>query len=339
MERRYTFIERNEFMSKIAIVGLGYWGPNLVRNFLKVLKKEDIVLCDSNKDQISRVCSQYNINNFQYDYREILNDGDIDSVVICTPAETHFKLAHEALMSNKNVLLEKPMTIASSESEELINIAKSRNLSLMVDLTYLYNSSVINLKKLINSFDFGKINYIDSIRVGLGIFRKDVNVLWDLACHDISIINFLMDKHPLHVRAIGRDYVGTGKTDTSYICLEYDDRAIANIHVSWTSPIKIRQMMLSSDRQSILWDDTKTDEKIKIYNKNIVISGEDIRCRTGEVCVSNVENIEALYLLAKDFINSTKKKEKSFANAESAWNVIKILEIANNSISENGQVI
>jgi predicted dehydrogenase len=339
-------------MNKISIVGTGYWGPNLVRNFLKFAKEDSLILCDKNYNRLKEISSQYHINNFEIDYNNILSNKNIDVVVICTPAETHFELAKIALLSGKHVLLEKPMTVKSQDAEELIHIAKEKNLVLMVDLTYLYNFAIQKIKNLISLPDFGEIKYIDSVRVNLGIFRKDVNVLLDLACHDISIFNFILDKNPLFVRAVGKDYANTGQIDTAYINLEYENSIVANIHVSWLSPIKIRQMIFTSSKQSIIWDDIKTDEKIKIYNKCIMSTDSDIQCKTGDIVVSKVGNViisqigdimvpkidgqEALQVLVKEFIDAINNNTKTFLNAQKAIDVIKILEAANNSIIQNG---
>ena len=326
-------------MNKIAIVGLGYWGPNLVRNCLKNVGKENIVLCDKDAKKLEDISSKYDISHCETEYDNILGNKEINAVIICTPAKTHFDLAKKAILSGKHVLVEKPMTTTSRDAEDLLQLAKDRNVVLMVDSTYLYNPAVLKLKELINSPDFGKIETIDSSRVNLGIFRRDVNVLWDLAYHDISILDFLLDYNPLSIRVIGKDYTGTGQIDTAYICLEYKNDIVANVHVSWKTPIKIRQIIFDGSERSIVWDDTKTDERIKTYNKSVYFANGDIACRVGDVNHFKASGKEALQSLVEDFINNIENDKVDFTNASRGLRIIRILELINMSMYNNGNVV
>ena len=322
-------------MNKVAIVGLGYWGPNLVRNFLKVVGKENIVLCDTDTKKLEDISSKYDIKNCETKYDNILGDREVNAVVICTPAKTHFILAKGAILAGKHVLIEKPMTTSSHEAEELIRLSKDKKVVLMVDSTYLYNPAVLYLKELISSSDFGKIETIDSSRVNLGIFRRDVNVLWDLAYHDISILDFILDQKPLSIRVFGKDYTGTGQVDAAYICMEYRDSIVANVHVSWKTPIKIRQIIFDGSKQSIVWDDANIDEKIKTYNKSVYFSDGDIACRVGDVNHFKAAGKEALQLLVEKFIENIKNEEKDYENALRGLRIIKILEFINMNMYSN----
>lgn len=324
---------------KIAIVGLGYWGPNLVRNFLKFVDKKNIVLCDINAGNIKKVSSKYDITNYETDYDNILKNKDINSVVICTPAETHFNLVKLALLYNKNVLVEKPMTITYQESQELIQISVDKNLILMTDLTYLYNPAVLKIKDLTEAPEFGKVKCINSTRINLGIFRKDVDVLWDLACHDISILNFILGSNPIYVSSFGKNHTGTGKIDTAFINLEYENSVMANVFVSWISPVKIRQMLFTGEKQSIMWDDVKIDEKIKIYNKQIVLSEGNVVCLVGDSDILKVDGEEALQSLSKDFIERASRNKKNDVNMQRSLDIIKVLEAIGESVIHNGMVI
>jgi len=326
-------------MNKIAIVGLGYWGPNLVRNVLKTIGKEKIVLCDTDTIKLEDISSRYDIKSYETEYDNILGNNEIDAVVICTPAKTHFNLAKGAILAGKHVLVEKPMTTNSSEAEELIHLAKEKNVVLMVDSTYLYNPAILRLKDLIASPDFGKIETVDSIRVNLGLFRRDVNVIWDLAYHDISILDYLLGSFPISIRVIGKDYTGTGQVDAAYICMEYKNGTVANVHVSWKTPIKIRQIIFDGSKQSILWDDIKIDEKIQTYNKSVYFSDGDIACRVGDVNHFKVSGKEALQLLVEDFIENINSSKMDFANAESGLRIIQILEFINMSMYNSGSIV
>jgi len=322
-------------MNKIAIVGLGYWGPNLVRNFCSFLPKKNVVVCDFDKDKVNEMYVRHRVESVE-SYTKILDDSSIDAVVLATPPVTHFVMTKHALECGKHVLVEKPLALSSKDAISLNGLAYNQNLTLMCDHTYLYNSAVIKLKELVDSDNFGDIKYINSSRVNLGRFNKSINVVWDLATHDISIINYLVGRIPKLVRATGQKGAQDFQIDNAYINLEYDNGLIANIHVSWLFPFKVRRMVVGGDKQTILWDDMLKDKKLQRYNQIFTEKSGNINCSSSDAEIIPFKEIEALQSMTKEFIQSIVEKRESHTSGEKSYDIIRILEAAQISLANNG---
>jgi len=330
---------------KIAIIGYGYWGPNLVRNFSNTEGCEVAYVFDLSEKQLARVKSNYPDITTTTQYADILNDTTVDAVAIATPVFTHFTLAKQAIQNDKHVLLEKPMCSSVAEAMELIELAQANQKVLMVDHTYLYTSSVQKIKELVDDGTIGHIKYIDSTRINLGLFQKDVNVLWDLAPHDISICSYLMQEKPTAVQAVGVSHTDNSLENIAYLTLYYPDNKIAHFNCSWVSPVKIRQMLIGGDQKMIVFNDLETTEKIKIYDKGYTVLPESTRhqilvdYRIGDITIPKVGQSEALAGMAKDFVNAINTGSQPISDFHSGLEVVSILEAATISIKNKGQEV
>jgi len=332
-------------MKKIGIIGYGYWGKNLVRNF-NALESCDLKYVCEQKPELAEQCKkQYPNITVVDDYNTLLNDDSIDSIVIATPVETHYSLAKQALENNKHVLVEKPLTNSYEKAAELQQLATEKGLTLMVDHTFLYTGAVMYLKEKTDSGELGNINYIDSTRINLGLFQSDVNVLWDLAPHDISIITHLLDKDPTSIQAIGISHTANNIENIAYLTLKYNEKLIVHFNCSWVSPVKIRQMLIGGDKKMVVYNDMEITEKIKIYDSGFEIHSEKEKneiiadYRVGDIHVPKVPITEALSLMAADFINAIENKVEPKSNASLGVHVVNILEKAEYSIKNNGQEV
>lgn len=333
-------------MITVGIIGYGYWGPNLVRNFQAVSGCKVKKVADGRTERLQLLSKNYpNIEGVTA-ASDIMNDNEIDAVIIATPVFTHYPLAKEALQKGKHVLVEKPLTSSVAEAEELIALADQKGLLLMVDHTFLYTGAVQKMKAVIESGTLGKIKYLDSTRINLGLFQPDINVLWDLAPHDISILNYLIGERPVSVNATGITHTRNGIENIAYLTLNYSSDFIAHFNCSWTSPVKVRMMLIGGDQQMIVFNDLEPTEKIKIYDtgydhkidedeKNRIM----VDYRIGDVYVPKVELKEALLGMANDFISCIHTKKQPVSNAILGLDVIKVLEASNESIKSNGKEV
>jgi predicted dehydrogenase len=332
-------------MLKCAILGFGYWGPNLVRNFNSVADCKVKYVCDFREERLSLVNKQYQNIITTKDFDEVLNDTEVDAVIIATPVFTHFELAKKALLKGKNVLLEKPMTSTSKEAYELFELAQKVNKLIMVDHTFLYTGAVQKMKQLIESGSIGNVKYFDSTRINLGLFQPDINVLWDLAPHDISILNYLIQETPYSVNATGVSHTNNGIENIAYLTVNYKSGFISHFNCSWTSPVKIRTMLIGGDQKMMLFNDLEPTEKIRVYDTGYNYKSDEekrkilVDYRAGDVYIPKVDVKEALFGMASDFINAIKNNSKPVSDFESGLNVIKILEASQLSIKQNGKEI
>ena len=332
-------------MIKIGIIGFGYWGPNLVRNFNIQTDCRVEYVVDSREERLAVVNKSYpNIQTTTF-LDEVIENTEIDAIVVATPVYTHFDIAKKALMNGKHVLLEKPMTSSVSEAEELINIAIKCKKVLMVDHTFLYTGAVQKISSIIKNDLIGKLKYIDSTRINLGLFQPDVNVLWDLAPHDISIVNHVVDDKPYSVQAVGVSHTKNNIENIAYLTLNYNSDMIAHFHCSWTSPVKIRRFLIGGEKKMILWDDMEPTEKIQIYDTSYSHSTDEdkrkilVDYRVGDIHVPKIPNKEALSELAKDFLSAISQGDEPISNYISGVNVIKVLEAAQISIKNGGKEV
>ncbi|MAJ05743.1 MAG: oxidoreductase [Crocinitomicaceae bacterium] len=329
----------------LGIVGFGYWGKNLVRNFNNLDSCDIKYVCEKDFSNAQLCKKLYKKINVVSNYSTLLEDESIDAIVIATPVDTHFTLSKKALNYNKHVLVEKPLTSSYKEALELVSLAENKNKLLMVDHTFLYTGAVIKIKELVEKNKIGEIQYLDSTRINLGLFQHDVNVLWDLAPHDISICNYILDKKLISVQAVGVSHTDNKIENIAYLTLKYENNIIAHFNCSWVSPVKIRQMLIGGTKKMVVYNDMEPTEKIKIYDSGYSHkSKEDISeilvdYRTGDINVPKININEALTLMAEDFINCVNNKSLPVSNALLALEVVAILDAAERSINSNSKEI
>jgi predicted dehydrogenase len=334
-----------EMSVKVGIVGYGYWGKNLVRNFNGLDTCTIKYVCENHSENAKKCAKLYPNLEVVPDYTSLLNDADLDAIIIATPVDTHFDLAKSAMEAGKHVLVEKPMTSDAPQARELMEIAERLNLTLMVDHTFLYTGAVQHMKELVEGDTLGNIQYIDSTRINLGLFQRDINVLWDLAPHDISICQHLIGKKPISVQAVGVSHTGSDLENIAYLTLKYEDDMIAHFNCSWVSPVKIRQMLVGGDKKMIVFDDNQPTEKVKIYDTGYEAKTAEevnqikIDYRTGDIHVPKLPITEALALMASDFITAITTGKKPESDAALGVAVVEILAAAQESIKSNSEVV
>ena len=333
-------------MIRIAIIGYGYWGPNLVRNFMNVEGCAVTHVCDLDIKKLDVSKKKYPSITTTNSIDQIFENSEIDAVVIATPVSTHYDLASKALESNKHILVEKPLTDNVEQAQLLGKKANDKNKILMIDHTYLYTPAIQKIKELIDSDSLGEIQYIDSTRINLGLFQTDVNVMWDLAVHDIAICCYLLKEKPISVQAIGISHTENGLENMAYITLHYKNKKIIHFNCSWISPVKIRYMLIGGNKKMIVFNDLETTEKIKIYdssyeNKINPKNREQILTdyRIGDIFIPKIEQIEGLRNMAKDFINSIQNNKEPISNFNLGLEIVKILESAQKSIKNKGTIV
>ncbi len=329
---------------KIGIIGLGYWGPNLVRNFLANKNVESVVCCDLNPKRLESVKQRFPSIETVPDYKAILKDPAVTAVGVITPISTHYKLANEALEAGKHVLVEKPLTDSAKDALALVNLAERKKLTLMVDHTFIYTGAVRRIKELVQSGELGDIFYFDSVRVNLGLFQHDVNVLWDLAPHDISIMDFVVAQKPESVSAVGARHFNSVE-DVAYLTVNFANNLIAHFHVNWLSPVKVRKILIGGSKKMIVYDDMDPSEKVKVYNKGVDVQSEEmihsvlVQYRMGDMYAPQLDQTEALALMCSDFIDSIIAHKKPESDGVAGFNVVRILEAGQRSIKNGGALV
>ncbi len=333
-------------MIGVGVIGVGYWGPNLIRNFVTHPQTHMKACCDLKSDRLQYIRRLYPAIETHRDFQNIINDSGIDLVVICTPVHSHFELAQAALENGKHVLIEKPMTATVGECEQLMELAQRKQLKIFIDHTFLFHGAVSKIKSLINADELGDLYYFDSVRVNLGLFQHDVNVLWDLAPHDISIMQYLIDRKPESVVATGAAHLDNGLEDVAYLTVYYPGNLLAHIQVNWLSPVKIRQTLLAGSRKMIVWDDNQPSEKLRVYDKGIEVIETDaqvyktlVQYRTGDMHCPKIDATEALAVEVQNIVDVLIKGAKPVSDGLSGLMVVKILEAAQHSIKQHGREI
>ena len=323
----------------IGMIGYGYWGPNSTRNFYELPSSNLVAIADLKMEQLERARTKYPEVNLTQDYHDLFKMG-LDAVVISTPPKTHFSIAKECLLQGLNVFVEKPLTLNSRDAEELIELADTRGLTLMVGHTFEYNSAVHAMKKYIQSQELGDLYYIDTARLNLGLFQRDSNVLWDLGPHDISILLYLLDKTPISVSAQGMPCVIPGVFDVAYLNLIFPDNLTAYVHVSWLDPCKVRRVTVVGSKKMAVFNDMEAEGKIKIYDKGIDAPdytngfGEfQYNYRSGDITIPNIRFVEPLREECQHFIDSIVNHTEPRSSGRSGLRVIKVLEAAQRSIT------
>lgn len=332
-------------MINIAIIGYGYWGPNLVRNFSSTANCNLHTVVDFRAERLAVAKRNHPSVNTSNNTDDVFNNNEIDAIVIATPVFTHFELAKKALENGKHVLLEKPMTGSVAEAEQLIELSNKYKKVLMVDHTFLYTGAVQKMKAMIDAGEIGNVKYFDSTRINLGLFQPDVNVLWDLAPHDISILNYLKNEKPYSVQATGISHTNNGIENIAYLTVNYASDFIAHFNCSWSSPVKIRLLLLGGDKKMVVFNDLEPTEKIKIYDTGYSHKTDEeknrilVDYRAGDIYIPKVEAKEALAGMAADFVSAIINDTTPISNYASGLEVIKILEASQQSIKNNGKEI
>jgi predicted dehydrogenase len=331
---------------KVAIVGGGYWGQNLIRNFWEVDEAELAVVCDLDPKALARAQRRYPTIQVTRHYREVLDSPRVDAIVLATPVSTHYEFARQALLAGKSVLVEKPLARSTAEVLDLMELAEQRGKLLMVDHTFLYTGAVQRMKELVSHGDIGEMLYFDSVRINLGLVQSDINVMWDLAPHDFSILNYVCDGDPVAVSAVGARHLGCPYENIAYITARYDSPLIAHFHVNWLSPVKVRSTLVGGSSKMIVYDDMEGSEKIKVYDRGFTVNHDPERrerlltgYRNGDMLAPQLETTEALRLMARDFICSILENRQPLSDAVSGYRVVRLLEAAQQSIEKNGREV
>jgi predicted dehydrogenase len=334
----------SEVMVKFGVVGYGYWGPNVVRNLDRLDEAEVVAVCDKSAASRRKVAKAYPGVRVTDDAAELMSSPEIDAIAVVTPVWTHYELAKAALQNGKHVFVEKPFTSNAAQAQELIELAARKNLKIMVDHTFLFTGAVTKIKQLLQDGALGKLYYYDSTRVNLGLFQHDVNVVWDLAPHDLSIIDHLIQQTPEAISATGQTHLN-GHEDVAFITLYFPDKVIAHINVNWLSPVKVRTTLIGGEKKMLVWNDLEADEKIKIYDKGVKVTSREglydllVHYRSGDMWAPQIEQVEALTRELAYFVECIAKDKTPTNDGEAGLRVVRMLEAANQSIGKRGELV
>jgi predicted dehydrogenase len=333
-----------ETVLRVGVLGYGYWGPNIVRNFHGQERSRVVAVCDKSPKSLKRVLQSYPDMRTTDDAKELLTAADIDVIAVVTPVWTHYELAKAALENGKHVFVEKPFTCTTAQAEELIELADRKNLKIMVDHTFLFTGAVKRIRQFMDDGTLGNLYYYDSTRVNLGLFQHDVNVIWDLAPHDLSIMDYLIKEKPEAIVATGERHLN-GVADIAFINVFYPNNIIGHINVNWLSPVKVRTTLIGGEKRMLVWNDLEADEKIKVYDKGVqMTSGEGVyqllvSYRSGDMWAPRVEQVEALREEAAYFVDCILNNKKPFNDGIAGLHVVKMLEAADRSLEQKGKII
>jgi predicted dehydrogenase len=331
-------------MIRFGVIGYGYWGPNIVRNLRNLDSVKVAAICDKSNTSLKRAAQAYPDVQVTTDCSEILTSPDIDAVAVITPVWTHYELAKRALSNGKHVFVEKPFTSTSTQAEELIELAEKNNLQIMVDHTFLFTGAVRKIQQLIDDGTLGKLYYYDSTRVNLGLFQHDINVLWDLAPHDLAIVDHLIGDRPEAVVATGEQHLN-GLTDVAYMTIYYPDNVIAHINVNWLSPVKVRMTLIGGEKKMLVWNDLEADEKIKVYDRGVQMNSKQgvydllVSYRSGDMWAPKVEATEALKAELGYFVDCITKGERPHNDGLAGLRIVRMLEAAEESLNRKGEAV
>src|SRR6266576_1841339 len=313
---------------RFGVIGWGYWGPKVARNLASLPHAMVSMIADTDVTRLASSTANFSSVRTTTQSEDVFG-SQVDGVVIATPVRTHYRLAKEALVSGKHVLVEKPLTTSIAQAQELVTLAQEQGRILMVGHTFEYNPAVNELRKLVQNGELGKIYCIEAERVNLGIFRNDINVIWDLAPHDISILLYLLDQRPERIKVQAHAHVQSNIEDVAHLDLEFADGMNAHIHVSWLHPCKIRRVTVIGDARMVVYDDTNPAEMIKIYNKGADVHTDPVvSYRNGEISIPYIDWVEPLHLECEDFANAIRTRSKPRANGEVGLEVVKVLAAA-----------
>ena len=331
-------------MIRVGVIGYGYWGPNIVRNLRSVEHAQVASICDANPAAQQRAKHAYPDVRVTADPDELLCAADIDAIAVITPVWTHFELAKTALENGKHVFVEKPFTSTSGQGEELVELAEKNGLKIMVDHTFLFTGAVRKIRQLLDEDALGKLYYYDSTRVNLGLFQHDVNVIWDLAPHDLSIVDYLIGGSPDVIVATGEAHFN-GLTDVAFITAYYPGNVIAHINVNWLSPLKVRTTLIGGERKMLVWNDLEADEKIKVYDKGVHMTTREgvyellVSYRSGDMWAPKVEATEALKVELGYFVECIENDLTPFNDGVAGLRVVRMLQAAEESLKRKGEAV
>jgi len=332
-------------MIRTGVIGYGYWGPNIVRNFHTQDSSEVPLVCDQNPKAQERLRKAHPSIAFTTDPMEVIQSPNIDAVAVVTPVWTHYELAKAALENGKHVFVEKPFTYSTAQAEELIELADRKNLKVMVDHTFLFTGAVKKIRQLVDEGALGDLYYYDSLRVNLGLFQHDVNVIWDLAPHDLSIMSHVIKEKPEAVVATGEKHLN-GVEDVAFITVYFPKRIIAHINVNWLSPVKVRTTLIGGEKKMLMWNDLEADEKIRVYDKGVSMSASPnnlhqllVSYRSGDMWAPQVEQIEALRAETAYFLKCIRENQTPFNDGVAGLGVVRILEAAEKSVRNRGEAV
>ena len=331
-------------MVRIGVIGYGYWGPNVVRNFHTLNDARVAVVCDKRSESLKRAKQAFPDVEVTTDISRVVMSPDVDAVAVVTPVWTHFELAKAALENGKHVFVEKPFTSTAEQAEQLVELGSKKNLRIMVDHTFLFTGAVKKIRQLIDDDELGKLYYYDSTRVNLGLFQHDVNVIWDLAPHDLSIMDHLIRDEPKAIIATGESHLNTHE-DLAYITVYFESNMIAHINVNWLSPVKVRTTLIGGEKKMVVWNDVEVDEKVKVYDKGVQITARQgvydllVSYRSGDMWAPKVEQTEALRAECQYFIDCVKDGKEPFNDGSAGLKVVKMLEAADKSIKAKGRMV
>jgi predicted dehydrogenase len=330
-------------MVRLGVIGYGYWGPNIVRNFSSHQDCKVVAVCDKNPTALARVLGRHPGVRVTTEVDDVVLSTDIDAVAIVTPVSFHYELAKKALESGKHIFVEKPFTATSTQAEELIELAEGKNLHIMVDHTFLFTGAVRKIKHLIDDGTLGPLYYYDSTRVNLGLFQHDVNVLWDLAPHDLSIMDYFIGQEPELVVATGGAHVNELE-NIAYLTVYFPNNVLAHINVNWLSPVKVRTTLVGGQKKMLVWNDLDPSEKLRVYDKGADVRTEQgvhqalVSYRTGDMWAPKVEEVEALQVETRYFLDCLKNGMKPFNDGRAGLRVVRILEAAEQSLKQHKEV-
>jgi predicted dehydrogenase len=349
IDDRPPVIESGPPALSIAVLGAGYWGPYLVRNILGHEATDLRWVCDLNRERASRVAGRNPSIGITTDVADVLDDPSVDAVAVATPPGTHYELALRAIEAGKHVLVEKPLAVSMSEAESLVKAADHAGVVLMCDHTYCYTEQVRKIRSLVRNGDLGSIQFVDSVRINLGIVQRDADVFWDLAPHDVSILDFVLPEElrPLAVSAIGSDPIGAGRACVGYMSLQLADGLLAHVHVNWLSPVKMRTMIIGGSRRNLVWDDLDVRQPVALFDRGVEVEPLDpeeersirVSYRTGDMVAPALRQVEALHTAVGEFASAITEGRAPLTDGRSGLRVLAVLEAAQISLANGGAFI
>jgi len=343
-ERSHSTKHPRSGVVRFGVIGYGYWGPNVVRNLDQLDGSKVVAVSDKSASALKRVAKAYPQVTISADSADIIASPDIDAIAVVTPVWTHYELAKAALEHGKHVFVEKPFTSNSAQAEELINLAEQKNLKIMVDHTFLFTGAVKKIGQLVDEGTLGRLYYYDSTRVNLGLFQHDINVVWDLAPHDLSIIDHLIKERPQAISATGQSHLN-GHEDVAFITIYFPDKIIAHINVNWLSPVKVRTTLIGGEKRMLVWNDLEADEKIRVYDKGVDITTTQglysllVNYRSGDMWSPQVNRVEALSQELSYFLDCIFHDKNPANDGASGLRVVRMLEAATKSLSQKGSLV
>lgn len=334
-------------MINVGVIGCGYWGVNHVRVFKELPDSEVTRVCDTRGERLASIKQRYPLINSHTTVQDLLNDDLLDAVVVCTPAAAHYEIVRQCLSAGKHVLSEKPLALSVEEAEELTRLSSEAGKVLMVGHTFLYNTGIRKMKELIDQEDFGAVYYLHATRTNLGPIRQDVNAAWDLAPHDISIFNYLLDAQPIRVSAVGSRLLGNDREDVVFVTLTYPDGVIGNVHVSWADPNKVREVVAVGSNKRIVFDDTNNLERLRVFEKGVAPSKQEansfgefrLLIRDGDIISPHIEPSEPLKVQGAHFLACIQEGQSALSDGLNGCDVVKVMAAIDRSLQSDGQPV